>query len=351
MHSPQVVRILRAAPFRALIASFVLASGIALIAPHIAFSEEPSGDVYVVQPGDTLTDIAAQLGLTVQELADLNGLSNLNHVVTGTRLEVPASPEPASLASSAVTYVVELGDTLWGIAQSFGITPAALVDLNGLDDEDQIVEGDELQVPATSTTLVSAAAAPEHREHRVVAGETLSSIASDYGTTVAGILDANPSIDANIIRIGQVLEIPTQSLPDLSPQTAQALFDTSVEFDIDPHLLLALSLMESGWQSGVVSHAGAIGLMQLMPDTARWTVDHLAPGATNWHMSVEDNARVGGAYLDHLLFLEGGDIEGALASYYQGWGSYKVDGMYEETRAYVDDVLALAERLRMSELG
>ncbi len=350
MHSSHPVRILRTAPVRALIASVALASGVALLAPHIASSEEPVEDTYVVQPGDTLTDIASQFGMTVQELADLNGLNNVNHVVIGTRLEVPASPEPAGLASSVVTYVVELGDTLWGIAQSNGISLAALAELNGLDDDDQIVEGAELRLPAATTTFVSAAQAPATREHHVVAGETLSRIADDYGVTVAGILDANPSINANIIDIGQVLVIPAHALPTLSPQTAQALRETSVEFDIDPHLLLALSLMESGWQSGIVSHAGAIGLMQLMPDTARWTVDHLTPGATNWHVSVEDNARVGGAYLDHLLFLEGGDIEGALASYYQGWGSYKADGMYEETRAYVDDVLALAERLRASEI-
>src|SRR4029079_4325120 len=110
--------------------------------------------------------------------------------------------------------------------------------------------------------------------------------------------------------------------------------------------LLALSLMESGWQSQVVSHTGAIGLMQLMPDTAEWTGNNLTPTATNWHISIEDNARVGAAYFNHLLFLEGGDVEGALASYYQGWASYKSDGMFDETRDYVDDVLALAGRLR-----
>lgn len=351
MHSSHSVRIPRAASVRALIASFALTGGIALVAPHIVASEEPP-EAYVVQPGDTLTDIASQFGMSVEELADLNGLNNVDHIIAGARLEVPPSPEPAGAATSVVTYVVELGDTLWDIAQSNGMSLAALADLNGLDKEDQIVEGAELRLPAAAATatFVSTVEAPATREHHVVAGETLSSIADDYGVTVGGILDANASINANIIGVGQVLVIPAHSLPVLSPQTARALLDTSSEFDIDPHLLLGLSLMESGWQSGVVSHAGAIGLMQLMPDTARWTVDQLTPGATNWHVSVEDNARVGGAYLDHLLFLEGGDIEGALASYYQGWASYKVNGMYEETRSYVDGVIALTERLRMTGL-
>ena len=55
---------------------------------------------------------------------------------------------------------------------------------------------------------------------------------------------------------------------------------------------------------------------------------------------------VGAEYFAHLLWLEGGDVEGALASDYQGWASYKTRGMYDETRDYVDDVLALVERLR-----
>jgi LysM repeat protein len=300
-----------------------------------------------VQPGDTLSDIADELGTTVEALAELNGLTNLNHLVTGTKLTAPASEQSISLAAT-VSYLVEAGDTLWGIAESFGVTLLELAELNGLGEDDYVIEGTELQVPSKP---VANPEPPPDKEHRVVAGETLSGIADYYGATVAALVAANPSINPDIIEIGDVLRIPAFALPDLSPITAQALRDTSIEFNIDPFLLLALSLMESGWQSHVVSHAGAIGLMQLMPDTARWTVAHLTPAATNWHISVEDNARVGGAYLDHLLFLEGGDIEAALASYYQGWASFKIHGMFEETRAYVDGILALAERLRTSDIG
>jgi soluble lytic murein transglycosylase-like protein len=188
---------------------------------------------------------------------------------------------------------------------------------------------------------------PPDRTHTVVAGETVSSIAADYGVSIGTVLDANGLGDSGLIRIGQVLTIPAAAvLPELSAETAAVLDEASAEFGIDRYLLMALSLMESGWQAGVVSHTGAIGLMQVMPDTAEWTVDYLLPSATNRHVSIEDNARVGAAYLNHLLFIEGGDVEAALASYYQGWGSYKADGMFDETRNYVDDVLALAARLR-----
>jgi soluble lytic murein transglycosylase-like protein len=164
--------------------------------------------------------------------------------------------------------------------------------------------------------------------------------------SLASLRQAN-GLSTDLIRVGQVIGIPAvQALPQLPAQAAVALRGAAAESGVDVYLLMALALMESGWQNHVVSSTGAIGLMQLMPETAEWAVDHLASGADDWHVSLDDNARVGAAYFAHLLFIEGGDVEGALASYYQGWGSYKQFGMYDETRDYVDDVLALEARLR-----
>jgi LysM repeat protein len=335
----------RTAPVCALVLLLAVAAGLGLLAPHMVASEdEPASDEYVVHPGDTLTDIATKFGTTVQALAALNGLTDADHILTGTELTVPSVAKTASVEASR-TYEVEPGDTLWGIARSLGIPTASLEELNGLAPDAQIVAGTELQLPVSTLTTTSSQSTPV-RTHTVVSGETVSSIAADYSVSIAAILDANDLGENGLIRAGQVLTVPAASLPELSTATAAVLEDASVEFDIDPYLLMALSLMESGWQAGVVSHTGAIGLMQVMPDTAEWTVDYLLPSATNWHVSIEDNARVGAAYLNHLLFIEGGDVEAALASYYQGWGSYKTDGMFDETRDYVDDVLALAGRLR-----
>ena len=309
----------------------------------MAASQEPSSEVYIVQPGDTLADIAAHYGVTVAALAELNDLKNANIVVIGSKLALPESAHTSAGAGSLSTYEVQAGDTLWEIALAHGISVAQLADLNGISEHAFVIEGHELQVPGSSSSAATQAA---DRTHTVEAGETASSIADDYGISVTTLLGANPGINPDLIRVGQTLVIPAFSLPKLSAQTEAALLDSSLEFDLDPHLMLALSLMESGWQSNVVSHTGAIGLMQLMPETATWAVSYLAPEATNWSVSIEDNARVGAAYFDHLLLLEGGDVEGALASYYQGWASYHRDGMYDDTRQYVDGILALAARLR-----
>lgn len=334
---------MRSASLRAFCILAVLVSALAFIAPRIAASESRVPATYVVQPGDTLSDIADRFGISVDALVALNGLSDPERIVAGQMLRLRADDLSASSGATR-TYRVQPGDTLWEIAQAFGVPREDIARLNDLGDGHLLPAGLTLQIPAAIVSSGSGSSGAS-RTYVVASGDTLSSIAEAYGVTVASIRDAS-GLSSDLIRVGQVLSIPSYSLPQLSKQAASALQQAAAESEVDPYLLMALSLMESGWQNHVVSSTGAIGLMQVMPDTAEWTVDHLAEGADDWHVSLEDNARVGAAYFAHLLFIEGGDVEGALASYYQGWASYKQYGMYDETRDYVDDVLALEARLR-----
>lgn len=92
--------------------------------------------------------------------------------------------------------------------------------------------------------------------------------------------------------------------------------------DLDPHLVMAVVKAESGFQRGAVSKVGAVGLMQLMPDTAQWIV-----GRADWAgpeqpdlTAVEDNLSLGCYYLRFLLSLYGHDMVTALAAYNAGQG-------------------------------
>lgn len=113
--------------------------------------------------------------------------------------------------------------------------------------------------------------------------------------------------------------------------------DHAERHQLDPRLVSAVIQVESAFQPAALSHKGAMGLMQLMPDTAR-------------QLAVEDpwdpaqNVGGGTAYLRHLLDKFGGQLELALAGYNAGPDAVQRYGgipPFEETRSYVEKVLRI----------
>ncbi len=111
--------------------------------PGTSSPTPPSSDyvTYVIQPGDTLSGIALRFGTTVDTLAAFNQLSNPNLIYAGQTLRIP---EPSN--SSVRFYTVQPGDTLSGIALRFGTTVNALATLNHLTDPNLIYAGEILRI-------------------------------------------------------------------------------------------------------------------------------------------------------------------------------------------------------------
>ena len=118
-------------------------------------------------------------------------------------------------------------------------------------------------------------------------------------------------------------------------------------YDLDPALLAAVIYRESKFDAQARSSSGAIGLMQLLPDTAKGIALHT--GGTQFEVSdlldPEINVRYGAFYLRRLLN-KYGDIRLALAAYNAGqanvdeWRAQGEGIVFPETRQYVDEVLA-----------
>ena len=107
--------------------------------------------------------------------------------------------------------------------------------------------------------------------------------------------------------------------------------------------MTALAWMESGFNNTLVSTAGAVGVMQITPETWSYVQQVLLLGKPVPHTS-DGNVRVGVAYLHHLLHIYGGDPHRALAAYYQGARSLDQRGLLPGTSQYVNDILALEQR-------
>ncbi|MEM7034820.1 MAG: LysM peptidoglycan-binding domain-containing protein [Chloroflexota bacterium] len=105
---------------------------------------------YVVQAGDTLASIAYRYGVSVDALAQSNGLYWNSWVYTGQWLTIPgASSAPSTSPSSSVSgvYTVRAGDTLYSIATAYGVSMADLQVANGLPNADHVFVGQQLSIP------------------------------------------------------------------------------------------------------------------------------------------------------------------------------------------------------------
>ena len=167
--------------------------------------------VHVVRRGETLSSIAARYGTTTQAIVRANGLPNANRIYVGQRLVIPGttSSGAASQTGSGGTYTVRRGDTLSSIAARYRTTVSAIKQANGLR-TNVIYAGQWLKIPgATSSGAASSGASQSStgRTYTVRRGDTLSGIAVRYGTTVAAIKQAN-GLRSNVIYAGQRLKIP-----------------------------------------------------------------------------------------------------------------------------------------------
>lgn len=197
------------------------------------------------------------------------------------------------------------------------------------------------RVPVRSHTPVAA------QVYVVQAGDNLTQIAARYGTSIAALASANHIDASRPIVIGQHLRVPARpAAPSLvaQQQNVQALLDSwSSRLGVDPHLVRAVAWMESGYQTRLVSSSGAVGVMQTLPSTREY-VETVLIGSAVPH-TVDGDIQVGVTYLKHLLTAFGGDERLALAGWYQGERAVRKHGLYAVTEPFVDDVLALAQRM------
>ena len=258
---------------------------------------------YTVQPGDSLSEIAQAQRIPTDVLATANGVTNPDHILAGQQLVLSVSDDhevaPADDGTSTV-HEVRPGEHLTGIARRYQVSVADLVDANDLSDADHVVASRTLQIPSAGPPTASTSPAPTSQ--------------------------APPA------------SVPRAAVGDIIERTAR-------EHGWSPAFVKAIAWQESGWRNDRISSADAVGIMQVLPSTGAFVSQHLA-GRTLDLADPHDNVLAGVLFLDYLHGLTGGDVERTLAGYYQGLASLDRNGMFDDTRAYIDSVLALRERFR-----
>lgn len=151
--------------------------------------------------GDTLSQIAREYGVTVNELARINNIQNINLIYAGSKLKVPVNNSVNSIIEEIV-YIVKRGDTLSKIASAYNVTVSEIARDNQIKNVNLIYPGQRLVIKAEATGTEMG-----HLCYKVVRGDTLYSIARRFNTSVQNIVNLNKIQNPNLIYPGQCLKI------------------------------------------------------------------------------------------------------------------------------------------------
>ncbi|MFM1800336.1 MAG: hypothetical protein RLZZ117_2614 [Cyanobacteriota bacterium] len=191
-----------------------LALALALPLPSMA------GEVKV-QPGETLSEIADRLGVSMRRLMEINNISDPDHVEAGTSLRLPSGVRASSGSGSGgsgggATVTVGQGETLSDIADRHGIAMSTLIALNSLSDPNHVEAGQVLKLrgtarpaatPRTTSARTSFSYTPGASEHVVRKGESLSAIARGTGVPLSQLVALNAISDPNNVPAGSTLRL------------------------------------------------------------------------------------------------------------------------------------------------
>ncbi len=205
------------------------------------------------------------------------------------------------------------------------------------------LDPDGIAGPNTYRALARRAPA---RIHTVVSGESFFSIAARYHVSPWLLARRNRIPLTHVIVPGQRLVLPAGArvLPPSAQPASRDAIRAAIErwsrvYGVDPALARALAWMESGFQQDVVSSVGAIGVMQLLPET--WEFVDVVLLGRRTPRNYEGNVQAGVRYLRWQLDEFGGNRRLALAGWYQGARAVREIGLYDDTKLFVRVVLAL----------
>lgn len=173
----------------------------------IPYSPPQDSGFYIVKKGDTLWNIANKFGITVNELKELNNMKN-NSISVGMTLKV-APTEKEIIPEDYLIYKVKSGDSLWKIASEFNTTVDTIMQINNLKTTNLTIN-QQLFIPKSEKLGVKT-----QNTYTVKPGDTLYSISKDNEISVDDLIKLN-NLSSDILTVGDVLVLPPVSTGEIN---------------------------------------------------------------------------------------------------------------------------------------
>ncbi len=185
---------------------------------------------YTVKRGDTLWNIARQYGTTIQEIAQINGIQNVNLIYPGQQLRIHTNSNVTGSevnSTGKIYYTIKRGDSLWGIARRYGTTVQNLIEWNNIKTPNLIYPGQRLilyrksnistlnttsklssnKIASETSKVNFSQSSNDYSYYTVQRGDTLCKIARRYRTCPKRIARLNGIRNSSYIYSGLVLKI------------------------------------------------------------------------------------------------------------------------------------------------
>jgi peptidoglycan endopeptidase LytF len=169
----------------------------------------PNGFLYQIRAGDTLFAIAQRFGTTVTQILAANPGLDPNSLQVARLICIPRAGAPGGCPAGTSPYTIRSGDTFYSIAQRAGTTVEAIQRANPGVNPNALRVGQVICVPGAAPP--GGPACPRGSAPYVIrSGDTFFALAQRFGVSVADLQAANPGVNPNALQIGQLVCIPTR---------------------------------------------------------------------------------------------------------------------------------------------